>query len=36
MAGECMCDDMNGYTHGALQRGKVRDFLQKQLTHSCD
>ena len=22
MAGECMCDDMNGYTHGALQRGR--------------
>ena len=22
MAGECMCDDLNGYTHGALQMGK--------------
>ena len=22
MAGEAMCDDMNGYTHGARQRGK--------------
>ena len=22
MAGEAMCDDMNGYTHGALAKGK--------------